>query len=109
MSDARAVIEKLDDLIERLRSPVSDDLLKAGWSEDSAAGIRTRLEAFRGEIDLFGVLPPLAQRPLGMVRALECPFVDWALSGPQLDPHELGFERTVLDPRGTSVLAKYTI
>jgi len=63
-------IEKLDDLIERLASPVSDDLLKDGWSEDSAAGIRTRLEAFRGEIDSLDVLPPLAQRPLGMVRAL---------------------------------------
>jgi hypothetical protein len=52
-------------------SPLGEDLLKDGWSEESAAGIRTRLETFRREIDLLGDLPPIEQRPLGMVRALD--------------------------------------
>lgn len=65
------ILQKLDDLIRRLASPVSEDLLKEGWSEDSAAGIRARLEAFRREIDSLGDLPPVEPRPVGMVRALD--------------------------------------
>jgi hypothetical protein len=65
------VLQNLDDLIRRLASPVSEDLLKQGWSEESAAGIRARLESFRRDIDSLGDLPPVEQRPLGMVRALD--------------------------------------
>jgi hypothetical protein len=65
------VIRKLDELIGALSSPLSEDLLKDGWSEESAAGIRTRLENFRREIKSLGSLPSIEERPLGMVRALD--------------------------------------
>ena len=69
--DTAEVIRNLDELITKLASPLSEDLLKEGWSEESAAGIRTRLETFRSEIQSLGGLPPADQRPLGMVRALD--------------------------------------
>lgn len=65
------MIRKLDELIMRLASPLNEDLLKDGWSDESAAGIRARLEAFRREIESPGDLPPMEQRPLGIVRALD--------------------------------------
>lgn len=69
--DTSEVIRKIDELIMTLASPLSEGLLEDGWSEESAAGIRTRLETFRCEIETLGNLPPTEQRPLGMVRALD--------------------------------------
>lgn len=69
--DTAEVIRRLDELIMTLASPLREDLLKDGWSEESAAGIRTRLETFRRKIETLGDIPPTEQRPLGMVRALD--------------------------------------
>jgi hypothetical protein len=86
--EASDVIRKLDELITRLASPLGEDLLKEGWSEESAAGIRTRLEAFRREIESLGNLPPVEQRPLGMVRDRDF----WGVQQGELVDELAGFE-----------------
>lgn len=54
-----------------LRVPIPDDLAQDGWTDECAEHIRTRLEEFRQEIELLGSLPPVARRPLNMVRFLD--------------------------------------
>lgn len=69
--EASEALRKVDGFLERLASPIADDLAQDGWTDECAEDIRTRLEEFRHEIEVLGSLPPVARRPLNMVRFLD--------------------------------------
>jgi len=69
--EAAAVIKRIDEFLVILSDPVSEELLADGWSEQSAADIRTRLSEFRDEVMRLGALPERSRRPLNMTRFLD--------------------------------------
>jgi hypothetical protein len=66
-----SVLQKLDHLITRLLRPAGQELTNDGWTDESITAVRSRLEEFRSQVELLGSLPPVAERPLNIVRALD--------------------------------------
>jgi hypothetical protein len=78
--DVDSLLARLDGLIGRLGEPVDAERASHGWSEAAAAGVRTRLVAFRELVAHDEALPVPADRPLNLARALD----HWGVHGGEL-------------------------
>jgi hypothetical protein len=66
-----SLLTELDQLVDQLSLPLSRALADDGWDGESAAMISQQLNALRSQIEMRGEIPPMAERPLNMVRTLD--------------------------------------
>jgi hypothetical protein len=70
-ADVSSLLENVEDLVRRLSGEPDESMRGQGWTTESAAAICERLEKFALQLRNLNAMPPPAERPTNLVRALD--------------------------------------